>query len=122
VPVGDVCGLVQAMRRLATAPGECEHWRQHGRKRAEEVYSIDRITDEYLQLYAGLLKACTDQPSEGLGKRKTCLWFLCCTVYACLQWLVLDKQVALAAVGDMTLYDLQGVCELLQLKKDELAQ
>ena len=56
VPVGDVGALVQAMRRLATAPGECEHWRQRGRKRAEEVYSIDRITDEYLQLYAGLLK------------------------------------------------------------------
>ena len=57
VPVGDVGALVQAMRRLATIPGECEHWRQRGRKRAEEVYSIDRITDEYLQLYAGLLKA-----------------------------------------------------------------
>ena len=57
VPVGDVDALVEAMRRLATVPGECEHWRQRGRKRAEEVYSIDRITDEYLQLYAGLLKA-----------------------------------------------------------------
>ena len=57
VPVGDVGALVQAMRRLATVPDECEHWRQRGRKRAEEVYSIDRITDEYLQLYAGLLKA-----------------------------------------------------------------
>jgi len=56
VPVGDVDALAQAMRRLATVPGECEQWRQRGRKRAEEVYSIDRITDEYLQLYAGLLK------------------------------------------------------------------
>ncbi|MEO7859761.1 MAG: glycosyltransferase family 4 protein [Nitrospirales bacterium] len=57
VPVGDVGALIQAMRKLATIPGECEHWRQRGRKRVEEVYSIDRITDEYLQLYAGLLKA-----------------------------------------------------------------
>jgi len=56
VPVGDVDALAQAMRRLATVPGECEHWRQRGRKRAEGVYSIDRITDEYLQLYARLLK------------------------------------------------------------------
>lgn len=56
VPVGDVDALVQVMRRLATVSGECEHWRQRGRKRAEKVYSIDRITDEYLQLYAGLLK------------------------------------------------------------------
>lgn len=55
VPVGDVDALVQAMRRLATVAGECEQWRQRGRKRAEEVYSIDRITDKYLQLYAGLL-------------------------------------------------------------------
>ena len=56
VPVRDVDALVQAMRRLATVPGECEHWRQRGRKRAEEVYSIDRIADEYLQLYSELLK------------------------------------------------------------------
>jgi len=38
VPVGDVDSLVQAMRRLATVPGECEQWRPRGRKRAEEVY------------------------------------------------------------------------------------
>jgi glycosyltransferase involved in cell wall biosynthesis len=56
VPVGDVEALVQVMRRIVIIPGECEQWRQRGRKRAEEVYSIDRITDEYLQLYAGLLK------------------------------------------------------------------
>lgn len=57
VPVGDVDALVQVMRRLATIPGECEHWRQRGRKRVEDVYSIDRIAGEYLKLYAGLLKA-----------------------------------------------------------------
>lgn len=56
VPIKDVGALVQAMRRLATDPGECDRWRQRGRKRAEEVYSIDRIADEYLQLYAEVLK------------------------------------------------------------------
>lgn len=56
VPVGDVDALVRAMRRLATVSGECEHWQQRGRKRAEEVYSIDRITNEYLKLYTELLK------------------------------------------------------------------
>ena len=57
VPVGDADALVQAMRRVVTVPGECEQWRQRGRKRAEEVYSIDRIAGEYRQLYAELLKA-----------------------------------------------------------------
>lgn len=57
VPVGEVGALVEAMRRLVTIPSECEHWKQRGRKRAEEVYSFDRITDAYRQLYAELLKA-----------------------------------------------------------------
>ncbi|ULA68944.1 MAG: Glycotrans4-likeN domain-containing protein [Nitrospira sp.] len=55
VPVGDVAALAQALRRIATVPGEHEHWRQRGRKRVEEMYSIDRIVGAYLQLYTRLL-------------------------------------------------------------------
>lgn len=55
VPVGDVNALVQVLRRLVTVAGECEQWRKLARKRAEEMYSFDRVADEYLQLYADIL-------------------------------------------------------------------
>lgn len=55
VPVGDTNALVQVMRRLATGPGECTQWRERGRNRVEKVYAMDRITDDYLRLYANLL-------------------------------------------------------------------
>lgn len=57
VPVGDVNALTQIMQSLVTVPGENARWGQRGRKRAEEVYSIDRIADQYLDLYTELLKS-----------------------------------------------------------------
>lgn len=56
VPVGDVDSLVDSMRRLCSVAGECEYWRERGRKRVEDMYSIDRITNDYLQLYSELRK------------------------------------------------------------------
>ncbi len=57
VPVGDVASLVEAMRRLCSVVGEHDYWGRCGRKRVEEMYSFDRITNKYLQLYGELLKA-----------------------------------------------------------------
>ncbi|HBP88419.1 MAG TPA: glycosyltransferase family 4 protein [Nitrospirales bacterium] len=54
VPIGDIDALAQVLRKLVTVPGECEHWRQRGHKRAEEAYSIDRIADKYVKLYSGI--------------------------------------------------------------------
>ena len=56
VPIRDVDALVKAMRVLVTVPGACQQWRQRGLKRARDVYSMDQISDSYLQLYGQLLK------------------------------------------------------------------
>jgi len=56
VPVGDTNALVECMRRVATISGECHRWRMAGRLRAEQVYAMDRITNDYLRLYQTLLK------------------------------------------------------------------
>lgn len=55
VPVGDTSALVECMRRVATVSGECLRWRLAGRTRAEQVYAMDRVTDDYLRLYKTVL-------------------------------------------------------------------
>lgn len=55
VTVGCVNELASVMRRLVTISGECAGWAMRGRQRAVEAYSMDRVADQYLCLYGGLL-------------------------------------------------------------------
>lgn len=64
VPVGDVSALVQAIHRVASIPGECEHRRQRGLRKVEEVYSLDRVADQYVGLYKELSGMTVMQTSE----------------------------------------------------------
>lgn len=56
VPVGDTDMLVQCMERVATISSECLKWRRGGRTRAEQVYAMDRVAEDYLRLYTLMLK------------------------------------------------------------------
>lgn len=56
VPVGDTDTLVQCMEKVATISSECLKWRSGGRVRAEQVYAIGRVAEDYLRLYTMMLK------------------------------------------------------------------
>lgn len=55
VTVGSVDGLVAAMRRVVTVPGECAQWGVRGRQHAIDTFSIGHVADQYLALYRELL-------------------------------------------------------------------
>jgi glycosyltransferase involved in cell wall biosynthesis len=55
VPPGEDTALANAMKRLATTPGDAAMLGALAQRRAEEHYSIDGVADRYIELYADLL-------------------------------------------------------------------
>lgn len=57
VPLGSVADYAEALRRLAADAGSRAALGAKNRRRAVELYSLDRMVAEYAALYAGALRA-----------------------------------------------------------------
>ena len=55
-PTDDVEAFVAACRKLAADRELCGRFGKAGRKRAEEVFSEEKIVSQYIDLYQSLLK------------------------------------------------------------------
>jgi glycosyltransferase involved in cell wall biosynthesis len=55
-PTDDVDAFVSACRKLAADRMLCEYFGEAGRKRAQEVFSEEKIVSQYIELYKSLLK------------------------------------------------------------------
>ena len=63
VPPADAPALAGAILRLARDPVSAERMGRAGRRRAEELFSLERMTSAYLDFYAELLKGPAGRPS-----------------------------------------------------------
>src|SRR5690606_19386417 len=56
VPVRDSVSLADAFQRLLENPGERQTMGAAGRKLAEEVFAIEKVVEEHMQIYKSLEK------------------------------------------------------------------
>ncbi len=70
VPAADVEALAEALLRLAADPAAARAMGAAGRRRVETTFTIDRMTDAYLDIYARLLE---ETASISPVWRHTCL-------------------------------------------------
>jgi glycosyltransferase involved in cell wall biosynthesis len=70
-PPGDIAELTRALLALLSDKGRAEEYGNAGRRRAKQQFTIDRMVDQYLDLYHEVIQTSGAKPGKAASKNRT---------------------------------------------------